>query len=108
MPVRTAVSRGGREILTMTSQRDEVAEPGDPGAVVRRVDAVTGALESLTGVFEQEERLTVVLQRVCQQAVHAIGEADLASVTLLRENQDAPYTAATAGDAAVALDAAQY
>ncbi|MEC3974171.1 GAF and ANTAR domain-containing protein [Amycolatopsis sp. H20-H5] len=90
----------------MARQRDDAADSIGIGAVVRQVDEVTGALEGLSGALAQEEQLQTVLQRVCHQVVRAIGEADLASVTLLRDGE--PYTAAVAGDEAVDVDEAQY
>ncbi|MEA5362355.1 GAF and ANTAR domain-containing protein [Amycolatopsis sp., V23-08] len=72
----------------------------------RRVDDVTTALDRLAGTFEAEEELSVVLQRVCQQVVHAVPDAELASITLLRDG--APYTATATGDSALRIDQAQY
>jgi GAF domain-containing protein len=90
----------------MTKHAYEAEGSSDSDAVVRQVDAVTGALETLSSVLEQEEQLHVVLRRTCEQAVHAIGEAAVSSVTLLRDGE--PYTVAAADDAAVHLDEAQY
>ncbi len=78
----------------------------DEQDVAQRVDEVTSALERLTGTLGQEEELAVVLQRVCQQAVHAIPDAHMASVTLVRH--DTPYTATSTADAARSIDQAQY
>ncbi|MGW5722590.1 ANTAR domain-containing protein [Amycolatopsis sp. NPDC003865] len=74
--------------------------------VARRVDDVTTALEQLTGALEQDEELTVVLQRVCHQVVHAVPDTIMASITLLRD--DTPYTATSTGDDARRIDQAQY
>lgn len=73
---------------------------------VRRVDDVTTALERLAGTFQEEEELSAVLQRVCLQVVHAVPDAEIASITLLRNG--APYTATATGDSAHHIDQAQY
>lgn len=73
---------------------------------VRRVDDVTAALDRLAGSFAEEEELPVVLQRVCRQVIHAVPDAEIASITLLREG--IPYTATATGDDAHRVDAAQY
>ncbi|WP_410631108.1 ANTAR domain-containing protein [Amycolatopsis sp. cmx-4-83] len=72
----------------------------------QRVDDVASSLEHLTSTLGEDEDLAVVLQRVCQQAVHAIPDAGMASVTLLRD--DTPYTATATTDAARGIDQAQY
>lgn len=72
-----------------------------------QLDDVTGALESLAQVLEQHEQLPVVLQRCCQQVVHAIPAGDLASVTLLRPDGSG-YTIAATGELATDLDEVQY
>ncbi|MEV8437842.1 GAF and ANTAR domain-containing protein [Actinosynnema sp. NPDC051121] len=81
---------------------------GDHAAelLVRRLDDVTGALERLTEVLDQEEDLSVILDRICRQVVHAIPGADLVSVTLLAE--DGPVTGAATRKEALDLDLAQY
>jgi transcriptional regulator with GAF, ATPase, and Fis domain len=78
----------------------------DERDAARRVDDVTTALERLAGTFEDEEELSVVLQRVCQQVVHAVPDAEIASITLLRDGD--PYTATATGDSAHRIDQAQY
>ena len=79
-------------------------EEADP--VIGQVDDVADALAALCGVLDEAEDLQVALHRVCQQAVHAIGEADLASVTLLGD--DRPYVAAATGDEVHRIDHVQY
>jgi GAF domain-containing protein len=74
--------------------------------VIRRVDEVTTALEQLAGVLAQEEELEALLGRVCQQVVRAIPDADMASISLLRDGR--AYTAATTGEHASVIDQAQY
>ncbi|MEV7094969.1 GAF and ANTAR domain-containing protein [Amycolatopsis sp. NPDC051045] len=86
----------------MDVPQDHLAEQD----AVRRVDDVTGALERLSTTLEQDEELPVVLQRVCRQAVHAVPEADMASITLVRDG--GPYTATSTGDEARRIDQAQY
>ncbi|WP_410627707.1 ANTAR domain-containing response regulator [Amycolatopsis sp. cmx-8-4] len=78
----------------------------DERDAARRVDDVTTALDRLAGTFTEEEALPVVLQRVCQQVVHAVPDAELASITLLRDGK--PYTATSTGDSAYHIDQAQY
>lgn len=87
---------------------NHVHELGDVSRdrVLRKVDEVNGALENLTAVLEQEEDLSSILQRVCRQAIHAIREADLASVSLTGD--DGPRTVAMTDDRAVEVDRAQY
>ena len=77
-----------------------------PDQVIQQLDDVTNALAGLAAVFDEEEELTVVLHRVCQQAVHAIGEADLASVTLLGDGR--PYVAAATGRHTDDIEHVQY
>jgi transcriptional regulator with GAF, ATPase, and Fis domain len=74
--------------------------------IIRHLDEVTGALDALSDVLDHEEDLSLVLQRVCQQAIRAIPGADIASVTLLRD--DRPRTAAMTDDHALDVDIAQY
>jgi GAF domain-containing protein len=74
--------------------------------LIRELDEVTTALESLSGVLAQEEELGVILLRVCRQVVHAIPETEMASVTLLRDG--GPVTAAITDDQAGEIDQAQY
>lgn len=73
---------------------------------IRQLDEVTGALENLSQVLDQEEDLPVILHRLCDQVVHAIPGADMASVTLLVDGR--PQTAATTEEQAGAVDDAQY
>lgn len=87
------------------SQHDDDPAPDDTGAI-RRVDEVTGALESLMNALEEGDELAVAMHRVCWQAVHAIDEADWASVTLLNEGRHT--TAATTSEQVTEIDQAQY
>jgi GAF domain-containing protein len=73
---------------------------------IQHLDEVTGALEALSGVLAGEEDLPLILQRLCRQAVHAIPETEMASVTLLREA--GPETVATTADGVLEIDNAQY
>lgn len=92
-----------------TSKSDSAERPENAGSTdrfVRHVDDVTGALEALSGVLDKEEDLTIVLQRVCQQVIRAVPGADMASVTLLRD--EGPQTVAATEDLADEVDQAQY
>ncbi|WP_447002100.1 ANTAR domain-containing protein [Saccharothrix isguenensis] len=80
---------------------DEVAD-----ALVRRLDDVTGALERLAVVLDEEEDLSVILDRICRQVVHAMPGADMVSVTLLAD--DGPTTGAKTRQEAWEVDLAQY
>jgi transcriptional regulator with GAF, ATPase, and Fis domain len=78
----------------------------DERDAARRVDDVTAALDRLADTFAEAEELLVVLQRVCQQVMHAVPDTEIASITLLRDG--APYTATATGDRAHRVDQAQY
>ncbi|PSL55950.1 GAF domain-containing protein [Saccharothrix carnea] len=80
---------------------DHVAE-----LLIRRLDDVTGALEGLSQVLEQEEDLAVILDRICKQVSQAIPGADMVSVTLL--SGEGPVTRAATRQEALDLDLAQY
>ncbi|MET9000679.1 GAF and ANTAR domain-containing protein [Amycolatopsis sp. NPDC004169] len=73
---------------------------------VRRVDDVTAALDRLADTFVEEEELLTALQRVCRQVIHAVPDAEIASITLMRDG--APYTATATDDSAHRVDRAQY
>ncbi len=89
----------------MTGHEYLVDESG-AAPLLRKVDEVTGALERLAEVLASEEDLSVHLERMCQQAVRAIGQADMASVSLLRDGE--VVTAAATDERAVEIDRAQY
>lgn len=74
----------------------------------RRVDDVTAALDRLTGTFAEEEELLVVLRRVCKQVMHAVPDAEIASITLLRDGVPYTATATATDDSALRVDQAQY
>ena len=74
--------------------------------VLQRLDEVTGALEGLSRVLDEEEELSVVMDRVCRQVVGAIPDADLASVTVLRDGT--PESLAWTDQHTLAVDRAQY
>jgi len=84
------------------SDHDESAE----GQVIRQLDEVTGALDTLSDVLATEESLSVVLQRACEQAVRTIPDADMASVTLMHD--DRPLTAAATNGPTTHVDDSQY
>jgi transcriptional regulator with GAF, ATPase, and Fis domain len=74
--------------------------------VIGRVDEVTAALERLSDVLTEAEELEVMLDRVCRQVVHAIPDAHMSSILLLRGGE--PHTAAATGEDADRIDQAQY
>ncbi|MGH3158634.1 MAG: ANTAR domain-containing protein [Streptosporangiaceae bacterium] len=84
--------------------------PGDQqpaGAdVVKRLDEVTGALEDLAGVLQEEEELGRVLQCSVDQVTTAVPGADMVSVTVLRD--DRGETVASSTERVHAIDADQY
>jgi GAF domain-containing protein len=84
--------------------RQDVAESVTED-LIRQLDDVTAALDELSRIMSQEEDLGTILHRACLQAVHAIPEADAASVTLLRGEE--PHTAATTHEVAAEIDHAQ-
>lgn len=89
----------------MTKPEHLTGEPsGTP--LLRKVDEVTTALEQLAEVLGSEEALSVLLERMCQQAIHAIRQADMASVSLLHDGE--AVTAAVTDERAVEIDRAQY
>lgn len=70
------------------------------------LDEATAALESLVAVLDSEDDFDVILQRLCQQVIVAVPEADMASVTLIREGL--PETAAGTSQLVKDIDQAQY
>ncbi|MFD1146476.1 ANTAR domain-containing response regulator [Saccharothrix hoggarensis] len=79
---------------------------GRADEVIQRLDDVTAALTGLSDVLDQEEDLSVVMDRVCRQVVGAIPGADLASVTVLRDGT--PESLAWTDQQTLAVDHAQY
>ncbi|XVS62268.1 ANTAR domain-containing protein [Actinosynnema sp. CA-299493] len=92
--------------MAMGGVRRVAADDHVVEGLVRRLDDVTGALEGLSGLLEQEEDLAVILDRICAQVAHAIPNADMVSVTLLTDGE--PVTGAATGQAALDVDLAQY
>ncbi|MCE6997315.1 GAF and ANTAR domain-containing protein [Saccharothrix sp. S26] len=78
----------------------------DVDGVLRRLDVVTSALADLTQVLADEEDLSAIMDRVCRQVVGAIPDADLASVTVLRDG--AAESLAWTDEHTLAVDRAQY
>ncbi|KZB83416.1 GAF and ANTAR domain-containing protein [Amycolatopsis regifaucium] len=70
------------------------------------LDEVTGALETLTSILDDEDDFRVMLQQVCRQVTKAVPGVDEATVTLLRG--DEPHTAAATSDLVAELDRDQY
>ncbi|MER6795839.1 transcriptional regulator, partial [Amycolatopsis mediterranei] len=71
-----------------------------------RLDEVTLAMESLTGMLDSELDLGQMLQAVCDHAVQVVPGADMASITLVREG--VPETVASTDQRAVNFDREQY
>ncbi|MFE9748708.1 ANTAR domain-containing protein [Saccharothrix saharensis] len=74
--------------------------------VIRRLDEVTEALSGLSDVLDEEEELSVIMDRVCRQVVNAVPGADLASVTVLRDG--VPESIAWTEQRTIEVDRAQY
>ncbi|MFC4857193.1 ANTAR domain-containing protein [Actinophytocola glycyrrhizae] len=74
--------------------------------VIQRLDEVTGALAELSRVLDQEEDLSVIMERMCHRVVGAIPDADLASVTVLRDGT--PASLAWTDRYTLSVDRAQY
>lgn len=70
------------------------------------LDEVTAALESLTELLEREDDLGRILDGVCAQVIVAIPEADMASLTVIRDGR--PETLACTDKRVLPVDAAQY
>ncbi|WP_329791498.1 GAF and ANTAR domain-containing protein [Lentzea sp. DG1S-22] len=85
-----------------------MTEPATSGEneVLQRLDEVTGALAGLSQVLDEEEDLAVIMDRVCRQVVRAIPDANLASVTVLRDST--PESIAWTDQHTLAVDQAQY
>lgn len=81
---------------------DQQAGPG----VVSRLDEVTTALTDLAQVLEAEEELGRVLQRSVEMLTRALPGADMASVTVVRD--DKGETAAASSERVWAIDSDQY
>lgn len=79
-------------------------QPG-PG-VVRRVDEVNTALTDLAEVLEAEEELGLALQRSVDMLTRAVPGADMASVTVLRE--DKVETVASSNERVWTIDSDQH
>jgi GAF domain-containing protein len=84
---------------------EELAQ-GPTDNVVQRLDDVTDALAELSQILDQEEDLAAIMERVCHQVVSAIPDADLASVTVLRDG--VPETLAWTDHLTLVVDRAQY
>jgi anti-anti-sigma factor len=76
------------------------------GWLLHKVDEVTGALEQLAEALNREENVAVLLQRTCQHALQVIPQANMASVSLVRD--DGADSVAMTDDHAVEIDEAQY
>ncbi|MEV6873283.1 GAF and ANTAR domain-containing protein [Amycolatopsis sp. NPDC051128] len=69
-------------------------------------DEVTGALEALTAVLEEEDDFRILIRHVCLQVRHAVPGVDEASVTLV--TGETPHTATATSEAVRDLDGDQY
>lgn len=84
----------------------ELATPDNAAVGQAQLDEVTGALESLVASLDSNGNLQTLLQHVCAHVLQVVPETDMASVTLVRDEQ--PETAACTDDRVYHLDADQY
>lgn len=84
----------------------DTAKTTDPGVARAHLDEVTGALEALIGTLDGDGDLGVLLQQVCHQVLAVVPEADMASVTLVKDG--IPETIACTDERVFHIDADQY
>lgn len=80
----------------------------DEPDLLKRLDEVTNALADLSGVLNQTEDLGRVLQRSVEQVTRAIPGADMASVSVLRDDGTTAETVASSSERVWAIDDDQY
>jgi GAF domain-containing protein len=76
--------------------------------LLQRLDDVTGALADLSDVLTRTEDLGRVLQRSVEQVTRAIPGADMASVSILRDNSTTAETVASSSEQTWVIDEDQY
>lgn len=80
-----------------------------PGAeVIRRLDEMAVDLSSLARILDEEEDLGRVLQRSVEQVTKGVPGADMASVTVLKEQHGQGETLASTTERVWAIDSDQY
>jgi GAF domain-containing protein len=81
--------------------------PDDTG-LIQRLDDVTSALADLSDVLTRTEDLGRVLQRSVEQVARAIPGADMASVSVLRDDSTTAETVASSSERVWVIDDDQY
>jgi GAF domain-containing protein len=76
--------------------------------LLQRLDDVIGALTDLSDVLTRTEDLGRVLQRSVEQVVQAVPGADMASVSILRDDSTTAETVASSSERVWAVDDDQY
>ncbi|MBB4685046.1 GAF and ANTAR domain-containing protein [Amycolatopsis jiangsuensis] len=74
--------------------------------MAERLDDLAAAMRDLTQALEQDDQEHVVFSAICAEAVRAIPDADLASITAIHKGR--AETAASTDPRADQVDAAQY
>lgn len=80
----------------------------DDPDLLQRLDEVTSALADLSDVLARTEDLGRVLQRGIEQVTRAIPGADMASVSVLRDDGSTAETVASSSERVWAIDDDQY
>jgi GAF domain-containing protein len=80
----------------------------DDQDLLQRLDDVIGAVADLSDVLTRTEDLGRVLQRGVEQVMRAIPGADMASVSILRDDSATAETVASSGERVWAVDDDQY
>jgi GAF domain-containing protein len=80
---------------------------GDPD-LLQRLDEVIGAVADLSEVLTRTEDLGRALQRSVEQVTRAIPDADMASVSVLRDDSGTAETVASSSQRVWAIDDDQY
>lgn len=80
----------------------------DEPDLLKRLDEVTNALADLSDLLNQTEDLGRVLQRSVEQVTRAIPGADMASVSVLRDDGTTAETAASSSERVWVIDDDQY
>jgi hypothetical protein len=80
----------------------------DDQDLLQRLDDVIGALADLSDVLTRTEDLGRILQRSVEQVTRAIPGADMASVSVLRDDGTTAETVASSSERVWAVDDDQY